>query len=94
MKTFSLKQTIWLPQPRGKIFAFFSNPGNLDSLTPPWLKFSIVTPTATEIGRGTLLDYRLRLHGLPIRWQSEISLWEPPERFIDRQTIGPFPLGA
>ena len=92
MKTFRLNKTIWLPQPRNKVFEFFSDPGNLDQLTPPWLNFSILTAATTVIGQGTRLDYRLRLRGVPFRWQSEIATWEPPERFIDRQTKGPYSL--
>jgi ligand-binding SRPBCC domain-containing protein len=92
MKTYRLKTEIWLPQPRQIVFAFFSNPANLDRLTPAWLKFQILSPQSTIMGAGTLLDYRLRLRGIPIRWQSEISVWEPPHRFIDRQTKGPYSL--
>ena len=44
------------------------------------------------MSKGTLLDYRLRIRGVPIRWQSEISSWEPPDRFVDRQTKGPYSL--
>ena len=90
MKTFWLRKTIWLPQSRAKVFEFFANPANLDKLTPPWLKFSIVTPPTIEIRQGTRLDYRLRLRGLPIHWQSVIAVWEPPNRFVDRQTRGPY----
>ncbi|MBM4263405.1 MAG: SRPBCC family protein [Deltaproteobacteria bacterium] len=92
MKTFSLKRSLWLPQPREKIFNFFSNPHNLDRVTPPWLRFKVLSPPSTTIQTGTLLDYRLRLRGIPIFWQSEISLWQPPLRFVDRQTRGPYSL--
>jgi ligand-binding SRPBCC domain-containing protein len=90
MKTYRLEKTIWLPQPRDKVFTFFAEPRNLDRLTPPWLNFSILTPAPAAIERGTLLDYRLRLRGIPIRWQSEITLWEPPYRFVDKQNKGPY----
>ncbi len=92
MKTYHLRKSIWLPKPREKIFEFFANPGNLDRLTPAWLNFSILTPAGTDMRQGTRLDYRLCLHGLPIRWQSEISVWDPPHRFVDRQTKGPYSL--
>lgn len=42
--------------------------------------------------KGVLLDYRLKIHGIPIRWQSEIATWDPPNCFIDRQTRGPYTL--
>ena len=50
----------------------------------------MITPSSIEIQKGTLLDYRLRLHGVPLRWQSEIAVWDPPNRFVDRQTRGPY----
>jgi ligand-binding SRPBCC domain-containing protein len=90
MRTYRLQTQLWLPQPREEIFNFFSDPSNLDRLTPPWLHFEILTPKSVEMNAGTLLDYRLRLHGIPLRWQSEISVWEPPNRFIDRQIKGPY----
>lgn len=92
MKTYRLTKTLWLPHPRPIIFEFFANPRNLDLITPPWLRFKVLSRESTVISAGTLLDYRLRLHGLPIRWQSEISVWQPPDRFIDRQTKGPYSL--
>lgn len=90
MRTYQLQTQLWLPQPREEIFSFFCDPRNLDRLTPPWLHFELLTPRSIEMRAGTLLDYRLRLHGIPIRWQSEISAWEPPNRFVDRQTRGPY----
>jgi ligand-binding SRPBCC domain-containing protein len=92
MKTYWLRKSIWLPQSRAKIFGFFSNPANLDRLTPAWLSFAILTPATSQMKAGALLDYRLRIHGMPIRWQSEIAVWEPPHRFVDRQTKGPYSL--
>ena len=92
MKTYWLRKSIWLPQQRTQVFDFFSNPGNLDRLTPAWLNFAILTPVTSQIKPGALLDYRLRIHGIPIGWQSEIAVWEPPHRFVDRQTKGPYSL--
>ncbi len=92
MKTYWLRKSIWLPQSRDKVFEFFSNPANLDRLTPTWLGFEILTPATKPIIQGALLDYRLRIRGILIRWQSEITVWEPPRRFIDRQTKGPYSL--
>lgn len=92
MKTFWLRTTLWLPQPREKVFGFFANPKNLDRLTPSWLNFAILTAAPSIMARGTHLDYRLRLRGIPVRWRSEITAWEPPKRFVDRQTKGPYSL--
>jgi ligand-binding SRPBCC domain-containing protein len=92
MKTYQLQTQLWLPRPREEIFRFFSDPKNLQRLTPPWLHFEMLTPKSIEMHAGTLLDYRLRLHGIPIRWQSEIAVWDPPCRFVDQQTRGPYRL--
>jgi ligand-binding SRPBCC domain-containing protein len=89
MGTFQLQTRLWLPQPRQQIFAFFADPNNLERITPPWLRFEIMNPNLFAVGRGTRINYRLRIRGFPIRWQSEITAWEPPSRFVDRQTRGP-----
>lgn len=90
MRTYHLQTSLWLPRPREQIFAFFSDPKNLEKITPPWLRFEILSPTELAVGRGTRIDYRLRVRRLPIRWQSEITVWEPPTRFVDQQTRGPY----
>jgi ligand-binding SRPBCC domain-containing protein len=90
MKIHRLETQLWLPRPRQQVFAFFAEPRNLERLTPAWLHFEFMTSVEGEVRQGTLLDYRLRLHGIPLRWQSEIAVWEPPERFVDRQTKGPY----
>src|SRR5262245_11541877 len=61
-------------------------------ITPPWLHFEILSPIELAVDRGTRIDYRLRIQGLQIRWQSEIIIWEPPTRFVDQQTRGPYQL--
>jgi GrpB-like predicted nucleotidyltransferase (UPF0157 family)/ligand-binding SRPBCC domain-containing protein len=80
---------IWLPRSRDEVFQFFSDAANLEALTPPWLHFQILTPSIV-VRPGALIDYRLRLYGIPLRWQSEISRWEPPELFVDEQRRGPY----
>ncbi len=92
MKTFALKFQIWLPLPIAEVFPFFADAGKLEELTPPWLKFHILTPRPIEMSVGTRIDYRLRIRGVPVRWQSEITVWEPPHRFIDEQLRGPYRL--
>jgi ligand-binding SRPBCC domain-containing protein len=92
MKTYRLQTELWLPHPRDQVFDFFADPRNLEQLTPSWLHFEIVTRPEIAIRQGTRLEYRLRMRGIPIRWQSEIAVWEPPLRFVDRQTKGPYSL--
>lgn len=92
MRTYRLQTQIWLPQTRAEIFAFFADPRNLERLTPPWLRFAILTRDPIKMKKGTLLDYRLKIRGIPMRWQSEIATWDPPTRFVDRQTRGPYTL--
>jgi len=89
-RTFVLHAEQWLPCPREALFEFFSDAFKLELLTPPLLRFRVVTPAPILIQPGTLIDYKLSLHGVPMRWQSEISVWEPPLRFVDRQTRGPY----
>jgi ligand-binding SRPBCC domain-containing protein/N-acetylglutamate synthase-like GNAT family acetyltransferase len=74
------------------VFPFFADAGNLDALTPPWLHFRILTPLPLEMRRGALINYRLRLHGVPLRWRSEITTYDPPHRFVDEQRHGPYRL--
>ena len=90
MKTFTLTNELWLPQSPEEVFPFFADAGNLELLTPPSLRFRILTPPPIEMAVGTLIDYRIRLRGIPMRWQSEITVWEPPHRFIDEQRRGPY----
>ena len=80
---FEQSQRLGLPAERA--FEFFSDARNLEAITPPWLSFSLLGVDPGAMQAGALIDYRLRLHGLPLRWRTRISVWEPPRRFVDVQ---------
>jgi len=90
MKESVFNSEIWLPKRLEEIFPFFGDAHNLESITPPWLRFEVLTKGSIEMRPGTLIDYRIRLHGIQLRWRTNIEAWEPPNRFIDDQVRGPF----
>ncbi|MBP1633539.1 MAG: Polyketide cyclase / dehydrase and lipid transport [Acidobacteria bacterium] len=79
-----------MPAPIEETFAFFSDAGNLERLTPPWLRFRIRTPMPVVMREGLEIDYRIVLRGIPIPWRTRIDVWEPGVRFVDRQVLGPY----
>lgn len=81
-----------LPGPPGAVFPFFSDALKLERITPPWLHFEVLTPGPPRLREGSLVEYRLRLHGVPVRWLTRIETWDPPRRFIDTQVRGPYRL--
>ena len=92
VKEFTLHAELWLPRPRSEVFAFFANAHNLQSITPAWVNFEVLTPPPIAMQPGTLIDYRIRVHGIPIRWRTEIIEWNPPHGFVDLQLSGPYTL--
>jgi ligand-binding SRPBCC domain-containing protein len=92
MKEFTLETELWLDRPLEDVFGFFAEACNLEALTPPWVGFEVLTPAPITMARGTLIDYRIRVHGFPLRWRTEIAEWEPPHRFVDVQLRGPYTL--
>lgn len=81
-----------IPRPRPEVFDFFAKAENLERITPPFLQFHIKTPEPIQMRKGALIDYTLRIHGIPALWKTEIAEWNPPYRFVDRQLKGPYKL--
>jgi len=92
VRIYLLERSQRVEVPIDRAFAFYADEHNLEPLTPPWLHFEVMTPRPIEMGADTLLEYRLRLHGVPIRWRTRIDSWEPPTRFTDFQEKGPYKL--
>lgn len=88
--TYVLEREQVVPRPRSEVFAFFAEAGNLERLTPPTLRFSILTPGPIVMRPGAIIDYRLTLLGVPFRWRTLIEAFEPEMRFVDSQATGPY----
>jgi ligand-binding SRPBCC domain-containing protein len=90
MRIFTYEAEAWLPRTPAELFEFFGDAANLQTITPEWLNFQVLTPAPIKMQAGTLIDYQLRIRGFPVRWQTEITVWEPPHRFVDAQKRGPY----
>jgi ligand-binding SRPBCC domain-containing protein len=87
-----LRKSMTLPLPLEQVFAFFSQAENLERITPPEMNFQYLTPLPIEIRQDALVEYRIRLYGVPMKWLTKIALWNPPHSFIDKQLKGPYTL--
>lgn len=92
MKVHLLEREQLVPAPLERVAAFFSDAANLDTLTPPWLRFRILTPLPIEMRADARIEYRLRIAGVPVRWRTRIAKWDPPHGFVDVQEQGPYAL--
>lgn len=92
MSTYRLFREQIVDRPLEEVFAFFADARNLETLTPPWLQFEILTPGHIEMQVGTIIQYALRVHGLPVHWTTAITVWNPPFEFVDVQLKGPYVL--
>jgi ligand-binding SRPBCC domain-containing protein len=90
MREFIYEQSQTVDAPIDRVFAFFSDARNLTVITPHWINFQIRTPQPIEMKKGLRIDYSLRIHGMPLKWQSEITRWDPPHIFMDEQRKGPY----
>lgn len=91
-RNYAFDAELWLPQAPEELFAFFSDAHNLQVITPAFLRFHVLTPKPIDMHAGTLIEYRLKVRGVPIRWLTKITEWEPPHRFVDEQLRGPYRL--
>lgn len=80
----------WVPKKPEEVFPYFCSETNLEELTPPFLSFNVIGKSTDEIGEGTLIDYKLKLHGVPVKWRTRIDEWKPSEKFVDTQLSGPY----
>jgi ligand-binding SRPBCC domain-containing protein len=92
VKVHVLERSQRLALPAAEAFAFYADALNLEAITPPWLAFRVETSGPIAMRPGTLIDYRLRLHGIPVRWRTRIVVWHPPKGFVDVQLRGPYAL--
>jgi ligand-binding SRPBCC domain-containing protein len=92
MHTYILEREQVVFRSREETFAFFCDAFNLERITPPFLKFRVVTPKPVQMAEGTLIDYELNLYGFPLRWRTLIERWQPEENFVDTQLNGPYDL--
>jgi ligand-binding SRPBCC domain-containing protein len=89
-KRYHLRRSQTIARPLREVFAFFADPSNLEAITPPFLRFRIMTPAPLEMRVGARIDYRLSLWRVPVGWRTRITCFEPDARFIDQQESGPY----
>jgi len=87
-----LSRTQLVGRPLPEVFAFFSDASNLEPLTPRFLHFRCLTPMPIAMRAGARIDYQLSLFGVPVRWRTRITDWQPGKRFVDEQESGPYAL--
>ena len=89
-RRWQFEQSQIIPRPRSEVFAFFADARNLEKLTPDFLGFKILNPGPIEMAPGAIIDYSIRLYGVPMKWKTRIEAFEPEDRFVDLQLKGPY----
>ena len=90
MRLYTLDREQFVPRPLSEVFPFFERPDNLEKITPDWMQMRFLTPTPAPMHVGSVIDYNVRVHGVPLRWTTLIAEYEPPHRFVDVQLRGPY----
>jgi ligand-binding SRPBCC domain-containing protein len=89
-RVFHLEQSQFIPRPRSEVFSFFADVSNLGRITPASVHFRLLTPGPIAMRPGALIDYELRLFGIPVRWRTRIESFDAPFSFTDIQLRGPY----
>ncbi len=92
MRMHTLKREQRVARPLDEVFAYFARPENLERVTPPWMRMQFLTPSPIPMHAGSAIDYVVRVHGVPMRWTTLITEYDPPHRFVDVQLRGPYSL--
>ena len=94
MATFSIKTVQKIPVDIETAWEFFSNPSNLQVITPKSIGFKVLSKNhGDKVYPGQIIEYNVSpLLGIPLYWMTEITQVKDKEYFIDEQRYGPYEL--
>lgn len=94
MATYNLKTTQFIPVTLDVAWAFFSNPANLQSITPARMNFRIISRHHGDtMYPGQIIEYKVSpLGGISMYWMTEITHVRDRTYFVDEQRFGPYSL--